>query len=322
MLFAIPVFAQNPVETFRENASELSDQRNFVEAAVEIGKAIELQPTNADLFLKRAEYNWYAKNNQALLSDVEKAVSINPTDKKILYYGAQLLHRSGNHQQALKTCNELFSLGEPDYWAWQLIVHIKTHLEDFYGAFEDASTAIELFPDEAVFKQNQANLIRLLGNSDKAIDLYTSLISAYKKKLNAEKDEIKKERIRNDLLQFLFSRTRVYFETSRKDLAQADLNSAVEILPIARVYYQRARHYIMFKMYSEALPDLNKAIELDNKKPEFSYFLDRGDIYYRMRKYNDAIQDYEQVVKLQDSLKEPMQRRIELAKQKILEESK
>lgn len=321
LLFAIPVFAQNDIETFRKNASDLSDQRKFAEAAIEIGKAIELEPNNADLFLKRAQFNWLANNNQALLSDVQRAVSINPTNRNNLYAGALLLHRSGNYQQALKTCYELFALGESDYSAWQLIIQVKTHLEDFIGAFEDASQAMELFPDEAVFKQNQANLIRLLGNSDRAVELYTSLIPAYEKKLSAEKDEIKQERIRNDLSQFLFSRSRVYFETARNDLAQADLDRAVEILPIARIYYQRARHYIMFKMYAEALPDLNKAIEMGNKNTEFNFFLDRGDVYFRMRKYNEAIQDYEQVVKLQDSLKEPMQRRIIQAKQKSQEES-
>lgn len=322
LLFAVPGFAQNNVEILLKNAFELSDQRKFSEAAAEIGKAIELEPNNADLYLKRAQFYWLAKNDEALLSDVQRAVSINPTDKMNLYSGAMLLQRSGNYREALKTANNLFALGEPDYSAWQLMIQIKTHLEDFIGAFEDASTAMEMFPDEAVFKQNQANLIRLLGNSDKAIELYTSLIPAYDKKLNAEKDEHKKERLRNDLTQFLFSRARIYFENFKKDLAFADLNRAVEILPIDRIYYQRARHYLMFKMYAEALHDLNKAIELGDKNAGFNFFLDRGDVFFRMGKYTEAIQDYERVIKLQDSLTEPMQRRIAQANQKLLEASK
>lgn len=321
-LLTFPIFAQNNIETFRKNASDLSDQRKFAEAAAEIGKAIELEPNNADLYLKRAQFYWLAKNDHSLLSDVQRAVSINPTDKMNLYSGAMLLQRSGNYREALNIANSLFALGEPDYSAWQLMIQIKTHLEDFIGAFEDASTAMEMFPNEAVFKQNQANLIRLLGNSDKAIELYTSLIPAYEKKLNAEKDENKMERLRNDLTQFLFSRARIYFENFKKDLAFADLNRAVEILPIDRIYYQRARHYIMFKMYAEALPDLNKAIELGDKNAGFNFFLDRGDVFFRLGKYKEAIQDYERVIKLQDSLTEPMQRRIAQANQKLLEASK
>ena len=321
LLFAIPAFAQNDIKTFKDNAGELSLQGKFNEAITEINKAIALQPNDADLILKRAELQRFAENNQAFINDVQKAVLINPSDKKVLYSGALLLHRAGNYEQALKICSELFALGEPDVWAWQLIVRIKTHLEDFVGAFEDVSKAIELFPENAVFRQNQANLIRLMGNSDKAIEMYTSLIAVYEKKLSAEKDENKKERFRYDLSQFLFSRSRVYFENFNKESAQADLIRAVEHLPIARIYYQRARNYIMFKMYAEALSDLNKAIELEKDKAKFTYFIDRGDIYFRMRKYSEAIQDYEQVIKLQDTLKEPMQRRIVLAKQKVQENS-
>ncbi|MGI8639598.1 MAG: tetratricopeptide repeat protein, partial [Pyrinomonadaceae bacterium] len=163
LLFAIPAFAQNDIKTFKDNAGELSLQGKFNEAITEINKAIALQPNDADLILKRAELQRFAENNQAFINDVQKAVLINPSDKKVLYSGALLLHRAGNYEQALKICSELFALGEPDVWAWQLIVRIKTHLEDFVGAFEDVSKAIELFPENAVFRQNQANLIRLMG---------------------------------------------------------------------------------------------------------------------------------------------------------------
>jgi tetratricopeptide (TPR) repeat protein len=321
LLLAFPAFAQNDFESIQKKVEELGNQGKFNDAIAELNKVIELQPNDANLILRRAEFHWFAKNNQALLNDVQKAVSINPSDKQILYFGTQLLNRTGNYEQALKNCNELFALGEPDYWTWQLIAQIKTNLKDFAGAFEDVSNAVELFPEDTRFKQNQAILISLMGNSKKAIEIYTSFISANEKKLSAEKDENKKERFKYDLSQLLFKRSRIYFENFDKESAQVDLIKAVETLPTASIYYQRARHYIMFKMPTEALPDLNKAIELGKDKADFGYFLDRGDIYFEMQKYSEAIQDYEQVIKRQDTLTELMQKRVVLAKQKMQQDT-
>jgi tetratricopeptide (TPR) repeat protein len=67
-------------------------------------------------------------------------------------------------------------------------------------------------------------------------------------------------------------------------------------------------------------PDLNKALEINKQPEKIMFLIERGDVYYLMQKYPEAIADFGEIIKLDEwQLKEPMQRRIALAKQKLQE---
>lgn len=320
LLFTISAFAQTEVEIYVEKANQYDSERKFDEAVAEISKAIAIEPNNTNLYLKRAGYYLILGKKLEILNDAQKAASINPTDKKILYSSALVLHRSRQYKEALKIADALFALGDVDSFGWSLRSQIKTHLEDFVGALDDVTTAVELFPQDTFLKQNQANLIRLLGDSEKALEMYDALIVKYEANLSKVKDETKKQAIKRDLSMFLFGRAGLHFGKFNKDQAQADLIKAVEYTPHKFNYSHRARIYKQQKMYAEALADLTTAIEFDKENDILLLLIDRGDVYFALRKYAEAIQDYEQVIKLDHAqTKELMQRRIALAKQKIQE---
>jgi tetratricopeptide (TPR) repeat protein len=313
-LFTAAATAQTEVETFVEKARQFSSDGKFNEAVAEISKAISAQPNNAEFYLTRANYYLLLDKNAEVLGDAQKAVSLNPTDKKILYFSAQMMHRSRNYGEALKVSDSLIALGDVDKSAWSLRIQIKTYLEDFVGAYEDATTAAGLFPRENMFKQNQANLIRLMGNSEKALEMYNALIVALEKKTGKADDEAYKR----DISSLFFSRSGIHFAKSNAEAAKSDLIKAVNYLPTEFSYLRRAKIYKQQKMYAESLADLNKALEI-NKQPEKIIFLiERGDVYFLMKNYKEAIADYEEIITLDEAqMKEPMQRRIELAKQKM-----
>ena len=320
LLFAYPLFAQTEVESIIKNAQQLSNQEKFDEAVAEISKAIAIQPNNPDLYSHRANYNFLSWKDALILEDAKKAASLNPTDRKVLYFSAQILQKSRHYQEALRISDALMALGDVDWVGWSLRVSIKTHLEDFIGAFEDTTTAAGLFPQVNMFKQNQANLIRLLGDSDKALEMYNVLIASLEAKFGKIKGEDEKAQARRDLTSFLFSRAGLNFAKFNNEQALADLLNAVNYSPTEMTYLRRAKIYRERKMYSEALADLNKALEINKQPEQIMFLIERGDVYYLMQKYAEAIQDYEQVAKLDEKqLKEPMQKRITLAKQKMKE---
>ncbi len=318
LLFAFPLFAQTDIEGLVKNAQELSHQNKFDEAVAEIGKAIAVQPNNPDLYLHRAEYNFLLEKKAAVLEDAQKAATLNPTDKKVLYFSALILHKSRQYQEALKIADALIALGDVDRFGWSLRVQIKTHLEDFIGAFEDATTAAELFPLDNTLKQNQANLIRLMGDSDKALEMYNTLIASLERKFGKIKNEDEKAQAKRDLTSFLFSRAGLNFAKFNNEQAQSDMLKAVNYSPTEFNYLRRAKIYRQQKMYAEAVADLNKALEINKQPEKIMFLIERGDVYYLMQKYAEAIADFEQIIKLDEQqLKEPMQRRIALAKQKM-----
>lgn len=320
-LLNFSVFAQTEVESYLEKARQFNKEQKFEDAANEITKAIALQPNDADLYLTRANYYLFLDKKAEILNDAQKAASLSPTDKKILYFSALILHKTQQHREALKISDALMALGDVDRFGWSLRVGIKTHLEDFAGAFEDVSTAIELFPQDAMLKQNQANLIRLMGNSEKALEMYNKLIAKYEVKFSKATDKNEKATLGRDLAMFLFSRAGIYFAKFDKEKAQADLIKAGEYEKFNQYNYAfRARIYKSQKMYPEALADLTAAIEYDKDDDDVTFLIDRGDVYFAMGRFAEAIQDYEQVIKLDEAqLKEMMQKRIALAKQKMQE---
>jgi len=60
---------------------------------------------------------------------------------------------------------------------------------------------------------------------------------------------------------------------------------------IAVIYTNRATAYIKLERYEEALQDVNRALYYNKKYPQAYH--KRGEIYYRQKKYEDTIKDFE-----------------------------
>ncbi|MCA1623895.1 MAG: hypothetical protein LC768_06930 [Acidobacteria bacterium] len=279
LVFSLPAFGQTEVESYLEKANQYDRERKFGEAITELSKAIAVQPTDANLYLRRANLHLLTQNKQELLADVQKAVAINPTDKKILFYGASTVFRSGQYQQSLLMVNSLIALGEPDLQTLELRISIKTHLEDFAGAYEELTKTIELFPNEDHLKHNQANLIRLMGDSDTALEKFSAQIVSLEKKLSKIENKEAATRLRWDLSALFFSRAYIYRNKLEIEKMKADLIKAVEFHPIAVKYERRAAFYTRQKMYDEALADLNKAIEMDTDS-NAGLYMSRGEVFF------------------------------------------
>ena len=65
------------------------------------------------------------------------------------------------------------------------------------------------------------------------------------------------------------------------------------------VYLDRGTAYNKLKKYNNALQDYTKAIELDNSSAEV--FSNRGDVYYILQDYDNAIEDYNKAIELDNS---------------------
>lgn len=303
LILSLSAFAQSKAEKLVVEARKMNAEKKTAESYAAINRAIALEPNNAELYLTRADFYFLDENKAEVLNDAQKAASLAPTDRKTLYFAALVLHRSQQYAEALKISDQLMTLGAVELRAWHLRVQIKTHLEDFFGAFEDATAAGEQYPDDDYLKQYQANLIRLMGNGEKALEMYNALIEAAEKKLAQAKNEIAKEKIKRALSMYLFSRAGVNFTKFFKEQALADLTKAVEYLPVATSYFWRAKMYRQQKMLPEAIADLTTALGFNNGIDKVQVFIERGDVYAFMEKFDEAHRDYEQALKLDSAIR-------------------
>lgn len=315
LCLSLNIRAQTDVETIIEKAKQLHLEQKTAEAIAELNKAFVIEPHNADLYLTRADFNRFLDNKTDILNDAQKAALLAPTDRRVLYFSAQVLHGSQQETEALKIADQLIALGDVDRFGWSLRINIKMQLKDFVGAYEDVGTALVLFPKENMFKQNQAILIRLMGDSEKALEIYNAVIASSEKKLSKTKTEGEKAQIIRDLTDFYFSRAGYYFSKSNDEQARADLIKAVGYAPTDSNFYRRARIYRDQEMYAEAISDLTKSLEILKQFDKVSILIERGDVYVESGQYDEALQDYQEVLKLDATLKEVYDQRVTWIKQ-------
>jgi tetratricopeptide (TPR) repeat protein len=310
LLLSISASAQTAVEKMVERARKLNFERKVAESYAEINRAIALEPSNPDLYLARADFYLLDDNKAELLKDAQKAAALAPTSRKILYFAALFIFRSQQYEEALKISDQLMTLGEVELRAWHLRVRIKTHLEDFFGAFEDAAAGGEFYPEDDYLKQYQANLVRLMGNNDKALEMYNALVAATEKKLSKTTDKNKIADLKRSLSMFLFSRAGVNFTKLFREQALADLVKAVEYTPEPSSYFMRALQYKLQKMYPEAIADFTTGLSLEKDSNRIQFFIARGDVYAITEKYDEAHRDYEEALKLDSGIREVFDARV------------
>ncbi len=314
--------AQTEVETHLEKSSRFRSEQKFPEAVAEITKAINLQPNNYNLYLERAVLHYAAQNKPELLADVQTAIRLAPANKKTLYEGTLLVFRSGQYQQSSRLINDLLALGAPDLPTLELNISIKTHLEDFAGAHQDLLKAIELYPNENRLKNNLANSLRLIGDSDAALNGFSAQIAAYEIKLNKNeikeaKDSTERDKLTRELAYTLLSRAKIYEGKNEIEKMKLDLIRLIEVQPISHNYVQRANFYMKQKMFGEALADINRAMGDDSEQAHL--IMRRADIHFAMRNYSEALKDCEFVVKAKQGLEHIAEKRIAQIKLKMQE---
>lgn len=100
------------------------------------------------------------------------------------------------------------------------------------------------------------------------------------------------------------SRSRLKFELNDLDGAIADLNKAIQIDPKGdHLYRLRSKFYILQNKDDKALADLNKAILCNDNDPEGT-LRNRGDLYFKMKKYELALKDYTAAINASEKKKD------------------
>lgn len=277
-------------------------------------KAIQAEPNNARLYLKRADFYRFQNDEAALVADVERALGISPNDLQVQFQAVRLLYElPGRCEQALAIINTAVADNPKSAEAFEWRFRVKTCLNDLVGALDDINTALALNPQNSVYKTNQAIMQQRLAQTDAAVENFNEQIAALEEKLKTAKNAGEIKRLKIDLMMTYFSRSRLYAQAKNFDAMFADLNRAVEANPIQPAFQTRAKAYRWREMYAEAINDLTRAIELNDD--DASSWMDRGEVYFLMKKFPEAIRDYEQVVKLASGLERIAERRIEDAKQ-------
>lgn len=313
LLSASFVIAQDNAGIFVERSGELKNKGKYQEAADEISKAIKLRPALPELYLKRALLYYLLRDQtDAMTNDLLKAIELDPTNFKARMDASKYLFDFQRCETALDIINSAVVQNPTNPKVYERRASINTCLDKLDEAMRDWKKALSLDPLNDIYKHNIANTQNLMKKTENSLESFTDLINSLELKQRNRKETFA-------LSSAYISRARIYSKNNEVDKVFSDLNRAVEINPHFHTYQIRARAFVWQKIFDKALNDYSAGIKLDPQNAAGLY-LERGDIYVQLKRFDEALSDYEKVAANEGTIRELAAKKIDAVKQKIMED--
>jgi Flp pilus assembly protein TadD len=247
-------------------------QRNGSDWIAVIDRAILTNPINADLYglrgnvrlnlrQKYSDAKNYSVDNQKMLADYDRAISLNPQDRLSLFLRSKLKTENEDYRGALADLDRLEVLIPNSLAVYYYRSYLKQHyLKDFPGALSDYNRLAELNPNDARVYLSRG----LLQEQD--IHNFSAALADY-----------------NRLLEIV------------KTTKSADYESESEIERTAPIYYFIARFKVeKMRDYRGALADYDRAISIEGKDSYINpdIYHDRAKVRAILNDFKGALADY------------------------------
>jgi tetratricopeptide (TPR) repeat protein len=324
-IFVFPAFGQADINSFLYFSRRFADSKKYEEAIDEINKAIDVQPSNASLYLKRAHLYGQLQNRAAALENVLIAVSLKPDDVDFLEFCAKELDLSGNYDESLKIAERLISSKERYKTLIGYRISYKTRFRsgDFAGAIKDIITSGDI---EGAYYEDQ----ELYTDADNRLSISDGLLV---KTLNRLKDDPKIFAYYESLFAIIEQLRKKEFGSviglSMRYLMDCDLyaryalvyeekHTPAETSVLFDKYAKefslekRAEVFKRMKKYELAVRDLTEVLKTTQTQPHYLIF--RGDVYLSLKQFDKAIADYEAAGRIDKEYSDSVREKISEAK--------
>jgi tetratricopeptide (TPR) repeat protein len=246
------------------------------------------------------------------------AMGANPKEAIALLNRGNAYAQKGQYDRAIADYNEAIRLNPKDANALHSRGNAYAQTGAYNYAIPDYDEAIQLDPKNAFAFFNRGNAYMEKGQYDRAIADFDEAIRLDPQNVSA-----------------LCNRANLYFKKGEYDRAIEDYdevifyNSGIEDKDYdeaiwadregdALLFYRRGLAYSHKKRYEWAIADYDEAIRLDPKNA-FAFF-NRGNAYMEKGQYDRAIADFDEAIKLNPNFAEAIKRRAEAVAKKMLAE--
>lgn len=314
VLFGIvPAFGQADVDSIKQNISSLKYLKKYDEALAQANKAVEIHPSNASLYLTRANIQRTLNNNEAVVKDVWKAVLLSPNDAHIADNGALQLRLSGQFEEGVKLGNYLIASGKT-VLGYRICYQNKFGLKDYAGAIEDVLVIHNV--SAAALDGSLSKALYELRNDPK--------IEKYYRDLMADNERITPFSSSWGLMGLYSTRTILYADYAtlyEETRPPAEVNALYNKYEKDLGLPMRAEIYRRMGKYDAAIADLTKLLESANDEDRYEYLFQRGNVYLTAKAFDKAIKEYElaRSVTTDEDSQRVMNERIMEAKEKVNE---
>lgn len=245
-------------------------------------KALSLNPYSEVIFDKRAALRMIAKDYKGAISDQSQALAIDPEDGEIRTNRLDAFIASGQYDLALAEVDTLIAKGFESEHEYEKQALIRLKAEDIEGAEESGLKALEVNPYSSIGNDVLGLVMMAQGRYEEAIEYFTTAVT-----------------FNSEFALAYYNRAVAYKYLGRNDLALRDLDKAISIsTDIPNVYFARA-------MVKKSVGDLEGAIaDYDSAQMGDSVYTkalyNRSYTYQLMGDQASAMADAAQIVELEE----------------------
>lgn len=259
---------------------QLAEEGRYEEALAEYWKAIQLDPTNAEVYYHEGvTYDKMEKFQEAIVS-YDQALMLNPYNKEAYYNRGTVYGKLEKFSEALNDFSRAIQLDPGDSEVYCNRGLTYENMGEFRLAIADYNLAISLDPTDPKAYYNRGNAYgnlgefqKAIGDYDRAILLNPSFSDAYNNRGNT------------------------YQKAGKFQEALADFNKAIQLNPnLPEPYFNRGVIFVSMGKFWNALENYSRAIHLN---PNYSKaYNGRGIVYDNLGKFQEAMADFDRAILL------------------------
>lgn len=283
LIFLLLVFVS---ASFGQNYSELMNQgdnavraQNYAAAVDFYTRALNIQSTDPDLFVRRANALVGLRRFAPAIDDYTSALNLRRGDSQILFNRAIAYMESGGFDEAIADLDEILKHEPNDDNSLVLRGMANVASGRYYQAIIDFNKALKLRPNDTEILVRRGDAFYDMGNYDGAIKDYSKAIDANPRNPDA-----------------YFNRANAHYMLSNYNSSIADFTKVLELTPDAwDAMYSRANAYMDLKQFRQGLIDFNALEKVGFNDPQL--YFNRALAHYHLQEYDDAIADLTEFMK-------------------------
>jgi tetratricopeptide (TPR) repeat protein len=304
-------FAQSP-KKYCDAAEKFEKSQNYEGAIENYSKAIELDPKYDKAYVARAACFEKVNKKAEAVADYKNAIAFLPKEKELYYNAGRLLADLGNDKEADEMLRKALERDKGYKEAITAEIGVLSRLKDYnYGltvtqlAIDDKKSATNYYNhavmhDSLNNKADAEKYYKLAKSEDsKFIPAYVGL-ALTEVKLNKPDDAMKvvaegQEKDPNNLDLFY---TRSIVNAARKDMTNAinDITKVILTTPTPAAFMLRASFYEVLGQQQNAINDYTQVLKLNEN--DITAYLKRAEAFEAIQNFKAALADYNKVAAL------------------------
>ena len=314
---------------------------DFDAAIWDYGKAINLNPNNAEAYIKRGNANCKIGNYGTAIWDYGKAINLDPKNAEAYFCQGSAYYQKNDFHAAKYEYDIAINIKPRFENAYINRGSVNCKIGDYGAAILDFCKAINLNPENIEMYIYRGNAYFQMGDYGAAIwdygkainlnpknsELYFNLGNIYYKKGDYHAAIYEYDiaiNIKSSFEEVYHNRGNAYFYLGDYAKAISDYSKEIALYPMnAEAYFNRGNAYFNKGDYNKAIDDYDKAIKFPANKGSYVRIIEdneewleglnflsanaynnRGNAYFKMRSYNNALFDYSTAIKLNSRIPE------------------